>query len=59
MPSPDEFRAARRRKKLTQAQAAEQLGVTWWTISRWERGLTPVPEMTRWWMRRVGRPRKG
>ena len=43
--TPDEFKRRRRRLGLTQAQIAEQLGVAWNTVARWEMGIRRIPEM--------------
>ena len=37
------IKAARESRELTQDQLARKLGVTWVTISRWERGINPPP----------------
>lgn len=42
-PSPDTFRRQRRLLDLTQEEAAELLGVTRVTVSRYEAGATGVP----------------
>lgn len=41
---PADIRAARESLALTQTQAAEMIGVTRVTWTRWELGTTPMPE---------------
>jgi len=38
---------ARKRLGLTQAQLADECGVTWRTVQRWEAGEHPVPKLAR------------
>jgi DNA-binding XRE family transcriptional regulator len=47
--TPTTIRAARESLSLTQTQAAELIGVTRVTWTRWELGTTPMPE-SQWLM---------
>ena len=51
-PFPVWFKSVREQKKLTQMQAAEQLGLSSPTISRWEAGTEPrsshLPRIVKW-----------
>ena len=42
--TPETFRERRRRLRLTQAALASEVGVDSMTVSRWERGLHPIPK---------------
>ena len=43
-PCPDELRLLRTSRGLTQKQVAEAFGLTYSSISNYERGLTPIPD---------------
>lgn len=43
--TPIELKRRRQRLRLTQAQLADALGVTWSTVARWETAQRRIPEM--------------
>lgn len=49
---PDWFRTTRKKKKLSQIEAAEQLKLSSPTVSRWETGTEPrakhLPRIVKW-----------
>jgi DNA-binding transcriptional regulator YiaG len=51
--TPSDFKALRTVLRLTQSQLAGQLKVSRATIDRWERGVSPVPELVAWEVRRL------
>jgi DNA-binding transcriptional regulator YiaG len=54
-----ELRAIRNRLKLTQAQFAEQIGVTTNTVARWERDEVTIREPMARLIRTVASAKKG
>jgi DNA-binding transcriptional regulator YiaG len=56
------FKRHRRRLRLTQAALAAKLGVHTLTVSRWETGAHPIPQMVALlitsWKGKGGRPKK-
>jgi DNA-binding transcriptional regulator YiaG len=43
--SPSELKSIRAGLRMTQAELAEALGVTWNTVARWETGQRRIPEL--------------
>jgi DNA-binding transcriptional regulator YiaG len=44
--APKEVRRLRQRLGLTQVELAQRLDLNKMTVSRWERGLVPIPKAT-------------
>jgi len=42
--TPAQLKALRERLGITQAKVAQRIGSSQATVSRWERGLVPLPE---------------
>ena len=40
-----DFKKERLKKNYTQSELAKEFGVTVITVSRWERGVVPIPRM--------------
>jgi DNA-binding transcriptional regulator YiaG len=53
--TPAELRAWRTRLRLSQERLAHELGVTFTTVWRWEKGQRPVPHMVQLAMREIER----
>jgi DNA-binding transcriptional regulator YiaG len=56
--SPVQLKARRAEMGLTQAALAEQLGVTWNTVARWETGQRRIPELAVRLLACLGRERR-
>ncbi len=46
-----QLKAWRTKRKLSQEDLAERLGIHWITVSRWERKVIPVPKWVPVWLR--------
>jgi len=57
--TPDEVRALREQMGMTQEELAREMGVTEFTVWRWENGKRPITETKTALLRRIAKERVG